>query len=106
MELIQWSSCEADYWSSSELSGNDFEGDNEDIEDALTFTETPETKEKIGCTKLDLLNKLKENKGDVKQTIVEVLQDMTESSLDHLDDKADEAKIRKVEVLKRKLKKL
>ena len=37
---------------------------------------------------------------------MEVLQDMTESSLDHLDDKADEAKIRKVEVLKRKLKKL
>ena len=48
MELIQWPSCQADYWSSSESSGDDFEGDNEDIEDALTFTETPETKEKIG----------------------------------------------------------
>ena len=59
MELIQWPSCQADYWASSE-----------DIEDALTFMETPETKEKIGYTKLDLLNKLKENKGDV----VEVLQ--------------------------------
>ena len=71
MELIQWSSCQGDYWSSSESSGDDFEGGYEDIEDALTFMETPETKEKIGYTKLDLLNKLKENKGD----IVEVLQD-------------------------------
>ena len=48
MELIQWSSCQADYWASSESSGDNFEGDNEDIEDALTFMETPETKEKIG----------------------------------------------------------
>ena len=107
MELInRWSSCQADYCSSSESSGDDFEDDHADIEDALIFTETAETKEKIGYTKLDLLNKLKENKGDVEQTIVEVLQDMTASSLDHLDYETDEAKIRKIEVLKRKLKKL
>ena len=72
----------------------------------MKILKTPETKENIVYTKLDIFNKLKENKGDVEQTIVEVLQDMTESSLDHLDDEAGEAKIRKVEVLKKKLKKL
>ena len=69
MELIQWSSCQADYWASSESSGDNFEGDNEGIEDALTFMETPETKENIGYTKLDLLNKLKETKGMLNKTL-------------------------------------
>ena len=62
-------SCQADYCSSSESSVDDFEDDNEEVEDALNFTETPETKEKIGNTKLDLLNKLKETKGMLNKTL-------------------------------------
>ena len=46
-----------------------FEDDHEDSEDVRIFTETAETKEKIGYTKLDLLNKLKENKGGSKLSV-------------------------------------
>ena len=77
-----------------------------EIEDALTYIETTKPNEKKCYTKLDLLKKLKENNGDIETTIVEVLQDMTASSLDHLDWETDEAKFKKIEVLKRKLKKL
>ena len=104
----RWSSCQADYFSSSDSSGDEYDDDVFDFleveeEDGNDDIERKETKR---VTKTEALSMLKENEGDLDITVLKMLKDVTHDSLNHLGSQCEDRKVKKAGNLKRKLSKL
>jgi hypothetical protein len=104
--LFRWSSCQADYFSSDDSSSEE-EDNNEDIfDESDPMEESGDFDKRTGYTNKEVLEKLSDNGGDVELTVTEILQELTADSLDHLGSQDEEAKLRKIKILKRRVERL
>ena len=110
----RWSSCEADHYSSSESSEDEFsdeelhEEEEEEAEDFLCVDEVSDDSEQetTRVSKNTALAHLKRNGGDIERTITEMLSEISHDSLNHLSSQGEIVKQKKVRNLTRKLERL
>ena len=104
----RWSSCQADFYSSSDSSGDEYDDDVFDyLEDEKEKGDEDVVRREIKrVTKTEALAMLKENGDDLDLTVLNMLKDVTHDSLDHLSSQCEERKVKKARNLKRKLTKL
>ena len=104
----RWSSCQADFYSSSDSSGDEYDDDVFDyLEDEEEKGDDEVVRREIKrVTKIEALAMLKENGDDLDLTVLNMLKDVTHDSLDHLSSQCEERKVKKARNLKRKLTKL
>ena len=88
MSLFMWSSCQADYCSSSDSEDDEQEeSEEEDEEDDLDAMNHGMMKKHEGVkriSKTEMLYIMKENKWDVKTSAKELLENLTDDSLNNL----------------------
>ena len=117
--FYRWSSCQvADH--EAEDSENEFvsdieienetdeeEGFGEDLNDVLNeVSDIPSQKTQKRYSVSDIIKLLAQNEDDIDKTVNDLLQDITEDSLDHLSSQNTEHKQKKSKNLKRKIERL
>ena len=104
----RWSLCQADFFSSSDSSGDEYDDAIFDLleDDEEKGHDDIEKKETKRVTKTEALAMLRENGDDLDLTVLEMLKDVTRDSLEHLGSQCEDRKVKKARKLKRKLSKL
>ena len=102
--IFRWSSCQADFYSSSDSSASE----ESDHDESLQENENRSSyeygdKRKKRYTNAEMLDTLAQNNGDFDITVANLLQDMTSDSLNHLSSQNEEKKKKKKKNLRRKL---
>ena len=101
----RWSSCQADFYSSSDSSEDEYDCEENEVDweiDALSQN----LEESVRWNELEAFQKLQNNQWDSKVTTLEMVQEVTHSSLNHLSSQSDSSKESKVDKLRRKLEKI
>ena len=117
--FYRWSSCqvadhaeedsESDCDSDIEIENEtveveDFGEDFNDVLNELSDNQSQKTKKRYSVS--DIIKLLAQNEDDVDKTVNDLLQDMTEDSLDHLSSQNNEHKEKRSKNLKRKIERL
>ena len=99
------SECDSDIEIENET--DEEEGFEEDFNDVLNeLSDIPSQKTPKRYSVSDIIKLLEQNENDIDKTVNDLLQDITEDSLDHLSSQNNEHKQKKSKNLKRKIEKL
>ena len=117
--FYRWSSCqvadheaedsESEFVSDIEIENetDEEEGFGEDLNDVLNeVSDIPSQKTQKRYSVSDIIKLLAQNEDDIDKTVNDLLQDITEDSLDHLSSQNTEHKQKKSKNLKRKIERL
>ena len=99
------SDCDSDIEIENEtVEEEDFGEDFDDVLNELSDIQSQKTKKRYSVN--DIINLLAQNEDDIDKTVNDLLQNMTEDSLDHLSSQNNEHKQKKSKNLKRKIERL
>ena len=104
--MFRWSSCVADFCSSSDSSEEEYEFEDNEVDWESDVISQGFVEEIVRLNESEAFEKLKHNNWNCKTTALEILQDVTHDSLDHLSSQGDMVKGKKLKHLIRKLERL